>query len=354
VNRTVHTATDSPCKFYRRAYTISHVALIKTLVMKETETAKPTIIFITGCTGSGKSVLAHRLALALDAEIISIDSMKVYRDMDIGTAKPSPQARKQVKYHLIDVVDPSERFSAAGFVDLAEKAIDDICRRGRLIIGVGGTVLYLKALTEGLFEGPSSQAQVRSELLELAETRGSEFLHRQLREIDPEAAERIHRNDVKRIVRAIEVFKVTGRPISRLQRQFGSLRDDYHMLFIGLAHDRARLNRRINARVKKMIQSGLVEEVERLHSRRPLISEQAGQALGYAEIIQYLEHKCDLQTAIEKIKINTRRFAKSQRTWFRQMRHIDWVEIPEENEPIDLIEPITHKIKTWLKYTSSC
>jgi tRNA dimethylallyltransferase len=308
----------------------------------------PLIVFVVGCTASGKASLSHRLALELGAEIVSIDSMKVYRQMDIGTAKPPREWQEQVKYHLIDVVDPCDSFSAARFVELSEAAIEDIHTRGRPVIGSGGTALYLKTLTEGMFAAPPSDPKLRQKLRLLAENQGPEFLHHRLQQVDVEAAQRIHPNDLRRIVRAIEVFELTGQPISRLQSQFGTLRNDYRMLFIGLRHDRDKINRRINARVKRMIEEGLVDEVEKLYRRRPPLSDQARQALGYAEIIDYLEKKYDLDTAIEKIKINTRRFAKSQRTWFRQMRHIEWFDVPQEGQPLDLVEPVRQRISGWI------
>lgn len=319
------------------------------LEVEMVSSARPTIVFVIGCTGSGKARLAAELARRFRAEILSVDSMKVYRQMDIGTAKPSAAMRKELKFHLIDVVDPSEPFSAATFVELAEHAIADIHRRAKLIIGSGGTAMYLKALTEGLFEAPASDPAIREELTAQALAQGSQFLHHKLQQIDPEAAERIHPNDLKRIVRAMEVHQLTGRRISELQKQFGQLREDYNMLFIGLRHERSLLNRRINARVRKMIELGLVDEVQGLYHRDPPLADQARQALGYAEIIRHIEGDYDLKTAVERIKINTRRFAKSQRTWFRQMRQIEWFDVPEDKEPLDLIDAISKQITAWLE-----
>lgn len=308
----------------------------------------PTVIFLIGCTASGKGAVGRLLAESLDAEILSVDSMKVYCRMDIGTAKPSAEHRARLPHHLIDVAQPWESFSAARFVQLAQQAIGQIHSRGRITVGIGGSVLYLKALTEGIFEGPGSDLKLRDELLAQAEKDGPAVLHQQLGKIDPQAAERIHPNDLRRVVRALEVFKLTGRPISSYQSQFGQLRSDYRMLFLGLRHVREQQNRRINARVKRMIELGLVDEVKSLFEEKPAISRQARQALGYAEIIAFLAGRYDLDRAIERIKINTRRFAKSQRTWFRQLSQVHWFDVPEENQAFqgsELAAPMLQFIK---------
>ncbi len=311
--------------------------------------SRPKIIFITGCTASGKSTIGQKLAERFGGEIISVDSMKVYREMDIGTAKPSRDVIQRVPYHLIDVVEPSEAFSAGKFVEHAQRAIEQITSSGKLIFGVGGTVLYLKSLTEGLFEGPGADENVRKELHEQAERFGMEYLYDRLCKIDSLTANRLHRNDLKRIIRAIEVYELTGKPISSFQNQFGKLRDDYDMLFLGLRHPKEFLNRRINKRVKRMIAKGLVEEVQRLYNRNPPLSPQARDAVGYAEIIKYFEGKWDIETAIEKIKINTRRLAKHQRTWFKRMRYIHWIDVEGETEPETLTGRFVSIIDSWLE-----
>jgi tRNA dimethylallyltransferase len=309
---------------------------------------KPTIIFIVGCTASGKGTVGRTLAQRFDAEILSIDSMKVYKLMDIGTGKPSKDIRDQIPHHLIDVIDPSESFSVGRFVELADQAIADVHQRGKITIAVGGTVLYLKGLTEGLFEGPSADPAIREELTRLAEERGNEFLYNELFRVDPETADRIHRNDLKRLVRALEVYRITGQPISSFQKQFGQLRDDYNMLFLGLRHEREQLNWRINERVRRMFRAGLVEEVMGLYHRQPPMSPQACDAVGYAEIFEYFEGKWDLPVAMEKVKVNTRRLAKTQRTWFRRMPHIRWIDVPADRTPEDFIPQIGDEVETWL------
>ncbi|MCJ7674987.1 MAG: tRNA (adenosine(37)-N6)-dimethylallyltransferase MiaA [Sedimentisphaerales bacterium] len=296
------------------------------------------MILILGVTGSGKGRLAFDLARDLGAEIISIDSMKVYRRMDIGTAKPPKEARAQVKHHLIDIIEPSDSFSVRSFLDNALEAIKQIKAGNKPVVAVGGTSLYIKALLYGLFEGPAADKQIRAELRAHAETQGLDQLYRQLTQVDPEAAARIHQNDARRIIRALEVYELTGKPISSFQRQWNPQQTsderratDYDWTIIGLRRDKAEENKTINARVKKMIAAGLVDEVKSLLSEEKPLSPQARCAIGYAEVTDHLSGKTTLDDAIELIKKNTRRLAKSQRTWFKTFRSVHWLNIgPEE------------------------
>jgi len=288
-------------------------------------------LLILGVTASGKGRLAFDLAESLGAEIISIDSMKVYRRMDIGTAKPPRQARERIKYHLIDVVEPSETFSVGRFLDSTCDAIEQINHRKKRIIAVGGTALYIKALLYGLFEGPGSDTQIRAELQAEAEAEGLEQLYQQLMEIDPVTAERIGRRDRKRIIRALEIYKLTGKPISSLQQQFDAEQPLHNWTIIGLRREKSVENSRINQRAKKMIAAGLVDEVEGLLAEEKSLSQQARCAIGYAEIIDCLNGKISLEDATELIKKNTRRFAKNQRTWFKTFKNVHWLDI-EANE----------------------
>lgn len=289
-------------------------------------------ILILGVTASGKGRLAFELAKATNAEVISVDSMKVYRRMVIGTAKPSVEARQQVRYHLIDVVEPSESFSVGTFLELAQTAVKEITNRGKHIIAVGGTALYIKALLYGLFEGPGSDEKIRAQLQQRAQNEGLEQLHRELEQIDTVAAANIHPNDAKRIIRALEVHRITGKPISSLQKQFDADKPRDNWIVIGLRRDRKEQSRRINARVKRMLESGLVEEVKSLLAEQNPLSKQARCAIGYAEIIDYLNGATDIETATELIKKNTRRFAKNQRTWFKTFKDVNWLDIrPEES-----------------------
>ena len=314
------------------------------------------MVLILGVTASGKGRLAFGLAESLSAEIISIDSIKVYRRMDIGTAKSSKEAQKRSKYHLIDVVDPSEGFNVGTFLYLAYEAIERIKRRNKPIIAVGGTALYMKALLYGLFEGPGTDEQIRTELRRRAKAEGLEQLYRQLKDVDAVAAERIGPNDAKRIIRALEVYQLTGKAISQLQTQWNTTDDGrqttddrqgtkHNWTIIGLRRERPEENKRINARVKKMIDDGLVDEVESLLAEDKPLSQQARCAIGYSEIIDYLNGRVTLEDATELIKKNTRRFAKNQRTWFRTFKNVNWLDI----EPEELAEKIVDRAKSLLK-----
>ena len=286
------------------------------------------IILLLGTTASGKSAASMALAPLLNAEIVSVDSMQVYRHMNIGTAKPTAAELAAVPHHLIDVVDPSESMSVARFVELADAAIADILARGRRALIVGGTPLYLMGLMYGLFDGPSADAALRDELRARAEREGIAALHAELRTVDPAAADRIHLNDYKRIERALEVFRLTGRPLSEQQVQWTDGKLRYPATIVGIARHKDDASRRINARVRQMIDAGLVAEVEQLNREFDL-SQQARQALGYAEILRYLTGELSLNDAIEEIKIHTRQFAKHQRTWYRKFPQNQWVEVSE-------------------------
>jgi len=298
------------------------------------------ITFILGCTGCGKGAVGRELARRLHAEIISTDSMKIYRRMDIGTAKPEPAIRAEIPHHLIDVVEPSADFSVAQFVQQAEAAIAGIHPRGRPVLCVGGTALYIQSLMTGLFEGPSADADLRQRLRERAEREGPAELHAELTRVDPEAARRIHPNDLRRIVRALEVFEQTGTPISRLQTQWGRLRTDLDCRLIGLRRPREDQGRRINERVRRMIDQGLVDEVRALLAEPRPLSHTARQAVGYAEIIEHLQNGLPLEDAVEKIKINTRRLAKAQRTWFKRFPVNDWIDLA----PDDAAEAVAERL----------
>lgn len=294
------------------------------------------MILILGVTGSGKGRLAFDLAQSVDAEIISIDSMKVYRRMDIGTAKPPKEAREHVKYHLIDVVEPGDSFSVGTFLEAASDAIEQIRRRRKNVVAVGGTALYIKSLLYGLFEGPGSDEQIRNELRARARVEGLAELHRELTTIDPVAAERINPNDARRIVRALEVHSITGKPISSFQQQWEQPRMKHDWMIIGLRRDKPDASGRINRRVKKMIDAGLVDEVKSLLNEEKPLSQQARCAIGYAEIIDHLNGRTTLEEAAELIKIHTRRLAKAQRTWFKTFRGVHWLDI-EPDEPSEKI-----------------
>jgi tRNA dimethylallyltransferase len=282
------------------------------------------ILVILGPTASGKSDAALAVARhTAGAEILSVDSMQVYRGMDVGTAKPSPAERAEVRHHLIDVADPTERFTVARFVELADAVIADAARRNVPLIATGGTPLYYKALFQGLFEGPGADASVRARLDALP----NDALHERLRAIDPPAAARIHLNDRKRLVRALEVFELTGKPISSFQTEWeGEATHQRHAAaWIGLDWDKEVLNRRINARVKAMLAAGWGDEVRRLLATHGPLSPTAAEATGYAELIDHVSGRLSLDEAAEQIKIGTRQLARRQMKWFRRFPHVRWL-----------------------------
>jgi tRNA dimethylallyltransferase len=289
---------------------------------------------VIGPTAGGKTRLAIELALRLGGECVSADSMQVYRGMDLGTAKPTAEERAAVPHHLLDVADPREEgFTVEEWRRLAEAAIADIRRRGRVPIVVGGTSLYVRALIEGLFEGPDPDPDLRAEL----DASPLESLREELERADPVAAARIHPNDRRRTQRAIEVFRQTGRPISAWQAEWDerlSTRAHPEARVIGLDWPVEAINRRINARVKAMFAGGLVEEARSLRSLGPL-GRQAREAVGYGEALAVLDGVLSIEEAIERTKIRTRRYAKQQRTWLKRFRTIPgsvWIDAAEESE----------------------
>ncbi len=308
---------------------------------------KPQLTFLIGCTACGKSAVGSELARRLEAEIVVSDSMKVYRRMDIGTGKPTPQQQAEVPYHMIDVVEPWEEFSVAKYVAMAEQAVADIHKRGRRILLVGGTALYIKALSQGLFEGPGDDPQFRAQLRKRAEREGTEVLHDELRQVDPEAAERIHHRDYRRIERALEVYQVTGVPISQLQTQWDSEPGKFDCRFIGLRRVLEDQNHRINFRVKRMMQARLLDEVKGLLAGDKPLSKQASQALGYAELIQHLMGNTTLDEAVEQMKVNSRRLAKSQRTWFKRFHDVQWFDIAADEPAPAVADRIMRRRDLW-------
>jgi tRNA dimethylallyltransferase len=298
------------------------------------------LIFIIGGTACGKSAVGLELARRLEAEIVACDSMKVYRRMDIGTAKPSAAQQREIRHHLIDVVEPSDSFSAAAYVELADRAIAEIRGRGRPVVVVGGTALYLMGLARGLFEGPGQDPEFRRRLRERVAREGAEAVHAELRAVDPDAAGRIHPRDTRRVERALEVHALTGQTISSLQTQWTSTTRRHGGRFIGLRWEKSAHHRRINARVKRMIDAGLVDEVRSLRAEPKPLSRQAAQAVGYAEIIAYLAGEMDLEQAVERIKINSRRLAKQQRTWFRRFPDVEWIDLNESSSAQEVAEQL--------------
>jgi len=312
------------------------------------------IYVLLGQTCSGKKEIAPQIAESIDAEIISVDSMKIYRGMDIGTAKASKNGRK--KAHLIDILEPYENYNVAKFVGDCDKIIADIKARGKKPLLVVGTPLYLKALLYGIFSDLGSDKQVREEWEKTAQEKGLLFLYEQLRKIDPLKAGKIHPNDKKRIIRALEVHAVSGKPISSLQTHFNRNELRYKTVIAGLKWEPKELYKRIDERIERMFASGLVDEVRGLIKDKPL-GKQAAQAVGYKEIIDYLDpvgspfpndfgngmtpvgaitsngvdKKITQEQAEEHVKKNTRYLARKQMTWFRGFPGVRWVEC--DNKP---------------------
>jgi len=273
---------------------------------------------LTGPTGAGKSRLALTLAERLGAEIVSMDSMALYRGMDIGTAKPDADERRRVPHHLLDVHDPWESASVAWWLRRAAACCREIEGRGRRVLFVGGTPLYLKALLHGLFDGPPADAALRRRLAEEAERLGPAALHARLSDADPAGAARLHPNDVRRVVRALEVHELTGRPMSAWQTQWAR-RPAGGRPVLYLNPPRPELYARIDARVRRMIADGLVDEVRALRQLPRPLSREASQALGYKELFGHLDGKASLEESVERIQTRSRRFARRQLTWFRSI-----------------------------------
>jgi tRNA dimethylallyltransferase len=288
------------------------------------------LLVVIGPTASGKSALAMALAERVGGEILSVDSMQVYRGMDIGTAKPRPDEQRRVRHHLIDVADPNQTFTVHQFVNLADEVIRDAAMRGVPLIATGGTPLYYKALFEGLFEGPGADPNLRATMAD----QSLDQLHKRLSEVDPAAASRIHVNDRKRIVRALEVFQLTGRPISSFQTEWAGGARRYEARWIGLQWDRDVLNRRINARVKQMLADGWLDETRALLDRFGELSKTAAEATGYAELTAHLRGEMSLDDAAEQIKIATRQLARRQMKWFRRFEHVNWI---AGDQPLDAL-----------------
>lgn len=297
------------------------------------------VLAIVGPTAVGKTSVSIACALKLQGEIISADSMQVYRGMDIGTAKIKPSEMQGVQHHLIGIVDPTDTFSAATYQKLAQKLIADISSRGHLPLLVGGTGLYIRAVLENYnFSQPSLDANLRQELRCLLKDNGTLALYKRLQKIDPLAATRIHPHDQRRVLRALEVVLQTGTSIVEWEAQERTKPPLYNQVIIGLTMDREDLYQRINRRVDLMIEQGLVEEVQQLLDQG--FSKVSKQALGYKEIVSYLEGQQTLSEAVQTLKRETRRYAKRQLTWFRRDRSIHWFNLTNYDNFFDVVAKI--------------
>ncbi len=295
--------------------------------------------FLTGPTASGKTAVGVELALRLGAEIVSLDSMALYRGMDIGTAKPSLSQRDAARHHLLDLADPRREFSLAEYVDQAHHVAGEIASRGRAVLFVGGTPLYLNALLRGMFHGPPADEAFRRDKEAEAREHGEGHLHGQLAEVDPASAAKLHANDIRRLIRALEVYEKTGQPISALQQQFDrAVPQDQCRVFL-LDWPREALYERINRRVEGMFAEGFVEEVRELLAGGPL-GRTAAQAVGYREVIEHLKRRRDLAETIDLVKTRTRQFAKRQLTWFRGLSECRPVAMSEASATTAVVDAI--------------
>lgn len=309
--------------------------------------AKYPLLIITGPTAVGKTELSLKIAEELLGEIISADSMQIYRYMDIGTAKASAEERKRVRHHMIDIINPDETYSVADYQQEADRLIREICARGSLPIMVGGTGLYIRAVIQGfLFPEMETNHQLRAELTEMARKYGNEYLHQKLAEIDPEHARKIHPNDMRRIIRAIEIFQETGHNMTYYLEKQKYTPPRYNTLKIGLIREREELYDRINKRVDLMIKKGLVEEVKNIIKAGFNMSATALQGLGYKEIIGYLKGDYPLEEAIRILKKNTRNYAKKQITWFNREKDLHWFNLTGKSD-IKVYQEIMALISKW-------
>ncbi|MFO0914908.1 MAG: tRNA (adenosine(37)-N6)-dimethylallyltransferase MiaA [Pirellulales bacterium] len=295
------------------------------------ERISPECWVLTGHTASGKSQVAVEMARLLNAEIVSMDSMTVYRGMDIGTAKPPVAERHGVPHHLLDIVDPNQLFTLHEYLELAHQTVRDITARQRQVLFVGGTPLYLKGLLRGVFEGPAADAEFRSEVEAELQRVGVEALHQRLQQVDPISAMKLHPHNTRRIIRALEVYKLTGQPISHLQMQFENPPRRVHQRVVMLDWPRDQIHQRIGARVEQMFQAGLIDEVHRLLDRYGQLSRTAIQAVGYRESVEHLQGMYDRAEAIRLTTVRTRRLARRQNTWFRSFTEV--LRLPMWDEP---------------------
>ena len=305
---------------------------------------KPLII-LTGPTAVGKTALSIGLAKAVDGEIISADSMQVYRKMNIGTAKIEPSEMQGVRHHLIDILDPGEEFNVVLFKRYALEAMEDIYSRGKIPVIVGGTGFYIQALLYDIdFEDNDNDMSYREELQRLAAKKGNSYIHDMLSKVDPESAEKIHENNVKRVIRALEFYRKTGMKISEHNETEAQKESPYNFEYFVLNDDRSKLYDRIDRRIDIMLEQGLEAEVRQLVSEgysRDLVSMQG---LGYKEIIDYIQGRCSFEEAVYTLKRDTRHFAKRQITWFKREKHVTWVNKNEYDSESCILEYMMNRL----------
>lgn len=312
---------------------------------KKQQAARGTVLVLVGPTGVGKTAVSLVLARQLNGEVVNADSRQVYRYMDIGTAKPEPALRRQVPHHLMDFLDPDQEYSAGRYLEDARRVVADILSRWRVPLVVGGSGLYVRALLEGFFGRDARDPRLRSQLELQAAREGARALYEELCRVDPACAEKTHPNNLKRIIRALEVYRLTGKPISYWQAREKDPAP-FPYLKVGLTLPREVLYRRIEQRVEEMFARGLVKEVARLLEMGYSPQLNALNSVGYREVIAYLEGKIDFDTCKELVKRNTRRFAKRQLTWFRREANLHWVAMSETDSPEQVASRIAALYRT--------
>lgn len=309
------------------------------------------IIIIAGPTASGKTATSIELAKRLDGEIVSADSMQIYKFMDIGTAKITKDEMQGIPHYMIDIVYPFQEFSVAMYKDMASTIIDDIISRGKVPIIAGGTGLYINSLIRPMdFAGIAEDKAYRDELYNLCLEKGNEYVHNMLKDIDPTSYEKLYPNDTKRVIRALEVYKNTGKPISEYQRDSVKIPSEYNAVFFALNMERSILYSRINDRVDYMFEKGLIDEVKGLYNMGYTSEMTSMKAIGYKEVFDYLNETLTLQETLDIIKQSSRRYAKRQLTWFRKNDDVNWINVDEFNSPSEIAIYMENIIKTNSKF----
>jgi len=299
------------------------------------------VVFIVGPTAIGKTALAVKLAAKVKGEVISCDSMQVYKGIKILSQAPSPKESGKIPYHLINFLSPSREFSVAGFIEMARRLIKDILARKKVPIVAGGSGLYVKGLIDGLFQSPEADDKFRKKMYALAQRYGSRYLHKKLKVIDPGSAGSIHENDTKRIIRALEIWRSTGKTMTELKKETKGISGIYNIRMFGLTAPRDIIYNRINNRVDDMIRAGALKEARKIYRKK--LSKTAKAIIGFKEFSAFLSGEYDLDAATECMKRNTRRFAKRQLTWFRADERIKWFDVSKVSER-EIINRICHQV----------
>ena len=302
--------------------------------------SQPLVIVLLGATASGKTALSLEIAERLAVPVINVDSRQLYCEMDIGTAKPSLEQRSQVVHHMIDILDPNESFSVAEYLARAHRIVDEIRQRGNKALFVGGTPMYLKVLLRGIFGGPAADWEFRQQVEEQIELHGKQALHRQLAMVDPVSAHKFHPNDIRRVTRALEVYHLTGEPISHQQQEFESQNKSNKKFVFQLSWPRDVLHQRIEKRVVAMFEAGLVREVQQLLESYQELGRTALQAVGYREVLEHLRGERDLDETMQQVVYHTRRFARRQETWFRGFPECQQVTMTNEMTAEEVVDTI--------------